>query len=97
MSVGKYLGIDIGTTSIKAAVFTRSGEKLAQKNVDYTLATDSKTDFIEFDAEKYISLCNIIPALGRGINSRRRRFHKIGIKNLHASVEFGNKTRYTSV
>jgi len=60
MSVGKYLGIDIGTTSIKAAVFTRSGEKLAQKNVDYTLATDSKTDFIEFDAEKYISLCKSI-------------------------------------
>lgn len=53
----KYLGIDIGTTSIKAAVFDSTGKRLALRSVDYTLDTDSITGFIEFDAEKYVSMC----------------------------------------
>ena len=53
----KYLGIDIGTTSIKAAVFDSNGNRLALRAVDYTLDTNSSTGYIEFDATKYVSMC----------------------------------------
>lgn len=53
----KYLGIDIGTTSLKAAVFTEGGERIGLERIDYTLDTDAKTGYIEFDAEKYITMC----------------------------------------
>ena len=53
----KYLGIDIGTTSVKAAVFDRYGKRLGIRRVDYTLSGDSKTGYIEFDAEKYVEMC----------------------------------------
>jgi xylulokinase len=46
-----FLGIDIGTTSVKTALF---GENLDQKislSADYTL--DAHGDVVEFDAEKY--------------------------------------------
>ena len=33
------LGIDIGTTSLKAAVFNQQGEQLAAAVVEYTLLT----------------------------------------------------------
>lgn len=54
--MGRFLGIDIGTTSLKAAVFSETGERLALKTVDYTLITDSATGFIEFDADEYIKM-----------------------------------------
>ena len=53
----KYLGIDIGTTSLKAAVFNKNGERLGLYSADYTLDTDSKTGYIEFDATKYVEMC----------------------------------------
>ena len=53
----KYLGIDIGTTSLKAAVFNANGERLGLFSADYTLDTDSKTGYIEFDANKYVDMC----------------------------------------
>ena len=53
----KYLGIDIGTTSIKAAVFAKDGTRLALRSVDYTLDTDAVTGYIEFDADKYVKMC----------------------------------------
>ena len=53
----KFLGIDIGTTSLKAAVFDGEGTRLSVRSVDYTLDTDAATGFIEFDAEKYIEMC----------------------------------------
>ena len=53
----KYLGIDIGTTSIKAAVFDSNGNRLALRSVDYTLDTDAATGFIEFEATKYVAMC----------------------------------------
>ena len=53
----KYLGIDIGTTSLKAAVFNKNGERLGLYSADYTLDTDSKTGYIEFDAAKYVEMC----------------------------------------
>ena len=56
----KYLGIDIGTTSIKAAVFNAEGDRLALRSVDYTLDTDSATGNIEFDADKYVDMCKSV-------------------------------------
>ncbi len=46
-----FLGIDIGTTSLKAAAFNDKLEQLSQATVDYTL--DTKGVYAEFDAEKY--------------------------------------------
>lgn len=53
----KLLGLDIGTTSLKAAVFAETGERLGLKSVDYTLQTDASTGFIELDAMDYVSMC----------------------------------------
>jgi xylulokinase len=53
----KYLGIDIGTTSLKAAVFDENGKRLGIRSLDYKLDTDAKSGYIEFDAEKYFSMC----------------------------------------
>ncbi len=52
-----YLGLDIGTTSLKAAVFDECGVRVGLRRVDYTLDTDAERGFIEFDAEKYITMC----------------------------------------
>lgn len=46
-----FLGIDIGTTSLKAAAFTDKLEQLTQATVDYTLETSGV--YAEFPAEKY--------------------------------------------
>ena len=56
----RYLGIDIGTTSIKAAVFNSCGERLALRSLDYTLDTDSATGYIEFNADKYVDMCKSV-------------------------------------
>ena len=53
----KYLGIDIGTTSLKAAVFNGEGKRLGLVCYDYILDTDSKTGFIEFEAKRYVEMC----------------------------------------
>ena len=49
--IKNFLGIDIGTTSLKAAVFDSTGKRLGVRAVDYTLSTDAETGFIEFDAD----------------------------------------------
>ena len=56
----RYLGIDIGTTSIKAAVFAKDGTRLALRSVDYTLDTDPVSGNIEFAAEKYVEMCKSV-------------------------------------
>nr|MBQ4318993.1 hypothetical protein [Clostridia bacterium] len=48
------LGIDIGTTSLKAAAFTEEGELLERFCEEYTL--DTVGDTIEFDADRYIEM-----------------------------------------
>ncbi len=48
------LGLDYGTTSLKAALFNEKGEMLHSISYDYTLITDD--DFVEFPAEKYYEL-----------------------------------------
>jgi len=51
----KYLiGVDVGTTSQKVAVFDTDGNTLAAVNVDYILDTRGNT--VEFDALEYISI-----------------------------------------
>ena len=57
-----FLGIDVGTTSLKAAVFDETGKRLGLRQVDYTLDTDPATGYIEFDAETYISICEQVIA-----------------------------------
>ena len=57
MGFKKYLGIDIGTTSVKAAVFDECGKRLGLRTVDYVLDTDAATGFLEFDPEKYFEFC----------------------------------------
>lgn len=56
----KFLGIDIGTTSLKAAVFNLDGERLAKRSIDYVLDTDPQTGYIEFDPKKYIEMCKSV-------------------------------------
>lgn len=51
----KYLlGVDIGTTSLKAAVFNEKAECIKSVTKDYTL--EVKDDYVEFPAEKYWEL-----------------------------------------
>lgn len=52
-----YLGLDIGTTSLKAAVFDEKGNRHGLRRVDYTLDTDAERGFIEFDPENYVKMC----------------------------------------
>ena len=46
-----FMGIDIGTTSIKTAVFDEKLEEKISLTADYTL--DAHGDIVEFDGEKY--------------------------------------------
>ena len=48
------LGIDIGTTSLKAVCFDEEGRRLAETSKDYTL--DTRGDRVEFDPMAYVSL-----------------------------------------
>ena len=45
------LGVDVGTTSIKAAVFNEEGKMLSQTTVDYILKQEGSR--VEFEAEAY--------------------------------------------
>lgn len=45
------LGVDVGTTSIKAAVFDKEGRQVSSCSIDYTLI--AKGDFVEFPADEY--------------------------------------------
>ncbi len=47
-----YLGLDMGTTGVKAAVFDNSGTMLGSGLAEYTLETP-KPDIVELDAEIY--------------------------------------------
>lgn len=60
--MARYLGIDIGTTSLKAAVFDENGVRLGLEAVDYTLDTDAAQGFIEFDPLKYVAMCKEVIA-----------------------------------
>jgi sugar (pentulose or hexulose) kinase len=48
------LGVDFGTTALKACLFNESGELLASESAQYQLIT--KGEFIEFDAEEFFNV-----------------------------------------
>ncbi len=50
----RLLGVDIGTTSLKACVFDEKGNELGSKTLAYDLITEG--EYIEFPAEKYYEL-----------------------------------------
>ncbi len=45
------MGIDVGTTSVKTAIFNEKLEMLSASNIDYTLETHE--DIVEFEATRY--------------------------------------------
>ncbi len=51
-----FLGIDLGTTSVKAAVFSEDGKRLALRSVEYTLDAGA-AGFLEFPAMRYADIC----------------------------------------
>ena len=52
--MGKYiLGIDLGTTSLKAAVYDHSGTKQADAVIEYSLLTP-QANFVEVPCEVYM-------------------------------------------
>ena len=51
-STGAYLGLDIGTTGVKAALFSATGAMLGAGLAEYTLETP-RPDIVELDAEVY--------------------------------------------
>ncbi len=51
--MANLLGVDFGTTSLKACLFDECGNKLATKSVKYDLIT--KGDFIEFPVEDFFA------------------------------------------
>ena len=52
-----FMGIDIGTTSVKAAAFDGRGRRLGLFTEDYALDTSEGGKVIEFDPEKYAQIC----------------------------------------
>ena len=54
----KLLGIDFGTTSVKAQLFNESLEVLDSCLLDYTLKTSGS--LVELEAEKYLSLLDTV-------------------------------------
>lgn len=48
------LGVDFGTTALKACLFNENGDLLASESAQYKLITDG--DFIEFDANEFFNV-----------------------------------------
>lgn len=52
--MANLLGVDFGTTALKACLFNDKGERLASESAQYKLIT--KGEFIEFDAEEFFNV-----------------------------------------
>ena len=48
------LGIDFGTTALKACLFDENGTRIATESAQYKLIT--KGEFVEFDAEEFFKI-----------------------------------------
>ena len=46
-----FMGIDVGTTSVKTAVFNEKLEMIKSSNIDYII--EAHDDIVEFTSEKY--------------------------------------------
>lgn len=51
---GYVLGVDVGTTAIKAAVFDASGGEVASHTAEYSLITD-RAGYVELEAATYVT------------------------------------------
>lgn len=60
----RYLGIDIGTTAVKAALFDAQGVMLGSGLAEYTLETPAP-DIVELDAEVYAKA--VVEAVGKAL------------------------------
>lgn len=52
--MANLLGVDFGTTALKACLFDENGNRLASTSAQYKLIT--KGEFIEFDAEEFFNI-----------------------------------------
>jgi xylulokinase len=55
MNEDLYIGIDLGTTAVKAGLFDRAGNPLAVTAREFRLDTPAP-GFVEFDADRYLAL-----------------------------------------
>jgi len=53
------LGLDVGTTSFKAVLFSEEGREVASASSEYTLLTP-KADIVELEAEAYWDVCKLV-------------------------------------
>ena len=65
-----FLGIDVGTTSLKAGLFDEMGTARAIAAEEYKLITPT-ADEVEFDAEDYWRICQRV--VGRALGQVNRR------------------------
>ena len=76
---GAYLGLDIGTTGVKAALFSTSGEMLGAGLAEYTLETP-RPDIVELDAEVYWqSSCAAIAAALKDAGATAAAVRSVGV------------------
>jgi len=54
--LGYLLGIDVGTTELKAVLFNEDGEEVAASRAEYSLYIP-EPDIVELDAEEYWNSC----------------------------------------
>lgn len=73
------LGIDIGSTALKCALYDLSGELVAEKSLEYTLLTP-RQNWVEIDVETYWStLQSVLHKLWRDPNVESDRIISVGI------------------
>ena len=76
---GVYLGLDIGTTGVKAAVFSAAGELLGAGLAEYTLETP-RPDIVELEAEVYWqSSCAAVDAALKASGADAARVRSVGV------------------
>ena len=84
MAAGYYLGLDIGTTAVKAAVFDSEGRALGIGAAEYTLETPVP-DIVELDAEEYWrSSCD---AMARAVAAARIEPDRIAAMSITGQAE----------
>jgi len=74
-----YLGLDIGTTGVKAVLFDASGAELGAGLAEYTLETP-RPDIVELDAEVYWeSVCRAVKAAFDGSAASPKQLRALSV------------------